>query len=769
MKVLQYFIVLLTVCMSITSCSKDDKVDDSPNKGADDEEQLSYELKQPVIALEEEQLNYIVKAVDDTLFFNRNTPKECLPGIGTLLLENHATKSLPYGFYGKVMKIEEVHGLQAVIAEPLPLPEVFSELRLNRPINFSDYGAEFISEEGEVIQLHSTTRKGETEVGFPISVTGKYVGVTGTASLTFELLEFKLPDILSNEARISARATLKYGLSLTASISKGQETTGDDEYYKLGTIKFRGAPLAVILTPVIQVFFKVTPEGKLSFELGYEGEVGYKFSAKCVEGQWSRDLCQEREPSGKFDIKGLTVDGSISETFNLSTRIALFGNIKNSIGITPKIGLKQEAHLDLTPGGLLNGYNYEEMQKNDKITNNFIMGLDFDAESSFLGHAAKIEGNIAEISVKLGEYHFFPKVKDVSIEKKNEQNQLKVTYKASGRTLSAPQVGVAIYKKNEETPERIVYNEQPYQNPENDETVTEQKVVINDIDFNEEFDIRPVFKGYDTEIAANNKVEYRSNKLKKITIDTEEGFIESYAYSYDDQGRINTIGYEFIDKTGEGDDEASTIHIAYGNNKIALSGALVDGVPYSAEYILSNEGLVTQAISTYKSDDYSGRCTMNFIYDYNNHLKKISYVESSSGSSINFSGNIGMAWSGNLLTNMKEEGEDHLTQITYQSDVNPNTTVNIPYFMVFRYDDDTVSSGDNAILCYAAMLNILGRGPNQLMKSLQKAGEGYNNSFSFSYVWDEYGNLTGIQDYSVYSGDDSSGESYKAQIGLTYY
>lgn len=69
MKVLQYFIVLLTVCMSITSCSKDDKVDDLPNKGADDEEQLSYELKQPVIALEEEQLNYIVKAVDDTLFF----------------------------------------------------------------------------------------------------------------------------------------------------------------------------------------------------------------------------------------------------------------------------------------------------------------------------------------------------------------------------------------------------------------------------------------------------------------------------------------------------------------------------------------------------------------------------------------------------------------------------------------------------------------------------------------------------------------------------
>lgn len=253
------------------------------------------------------------------------------------------------------MKIEEVHGLQAVIAEPLPLPEVFSELRLNRPINFSDYGAEFISEEGEVIQLHSTTRKGETEVGFPISVIGKYVGVTGTASLAFELLEFKLPDILSNEARISARATLKYGLSLTA---------------------------------------------------------------------------------------------SISETFNLSTRIALFGN---------------------------------------------------------------------------------------------------------------------------------------------------------------------------------------------------------------------------------------------------------------------------------------------------------------------------------LLTNMKEEGEDHLTQITYQSDVTPNTTVNIPYFMVFRYDDDTVSSGDNAILCYAAMLNILGKGPCQLMKSLEKAGKGYNNSFSFSYVWDEYGNLTGIQDYSVYSGDDSSGESYKAQIGLTYY
>lgn len=763
MKIAQRFIVLLAVCMLITSCGKDDKADDLLNNDSGSEEQLSYELKQTVVSLEEEQLDYIVKAIDDTLFFRGNTPKKCLPDIGTLLLENQTMERLPYGFYGKVTKIEEVHGLQAVIAEPLPLPEVFSELCLNRPINFSDYDAEFISETGNVIQLHSVTRNGKAAVGFPISVTGKYVGVTGTANLTFELLEFKLPDILSKEARISSRATLEYGLVLTASISKDEETSGDDEFYKLGTIKFRGAPLAVILTPVIQIFFKVTPEGELSFKLEYEGEVGYKFSAECVEGQWSRELCQEREPSGKFDIKGLTIDGSVSETFNLSTRIALFGNIKNSIGITPKIGLKQEAHLDLTPGGLLNGYNYEEMQKNDKITNNFIMGVDFDAKSSFLGYAAKVEGSIAEISVKLGEYNFFPKVKEVNIEKKNAQKQLEVTYKASGYTLSAPQVGVAIYKKDEEIPERIVYNEQPYQNPENDEAIVEQKVIIENVDFNEEFDVRPVFKGYDAEIAASNKAEYRSDKVKQIMIDTEEGFIESYTYYYDNWKRINAIDYKFIDKTGEGDNAASTIHIVYGTNRITLSGALVDGIPYSAEYILNRDGLVTRAISTHKSEDYSGTCTMNFIYDYSNLLKKISYIESSSDMS--FSGNIGMTWSGNLINNIKEEGEDYLTKMTYQSDFVPNTSVNIPYFMVFRYDDDTVSTGDNAILCYAAMLNILGMAPQQLMSKIEKADD---NVFSFDYEWSD-GRLTKIHDHSSYNGDEATAENYDAEISLSYY
>lgn len=752
MKVLQYFIVLLTVCMSITSCSKDDKVDDSPNKGADDEEQLSYELKQPVIALEEEQLNYIVKAVDDTLFFNRNTPKECLPGIGTLLLENHATESLPYGFYGKVMKIEEVHGLQAVIAEPLPLPEVFSELRLNRPINFSDYGAEFISEEGEVIQLHSTTRKGETEVGFPISVTGKYVGVTGTASLTFELLEFKLPDVLSNEARISARATLKYGLSLTASISKGQETTGDDEYYKLGTIKFRGAPLAVILTPVIQVFFKVTPEGKLSFELGYEGEVGYKFSAKCVEGQWSRDLCQEREPSGKFDIKGLTVDGSISETFNLSTRIALFGNIKNSIGITPKIGLKQEAHLDLTPGGLLNGYNYEEMQKNDKITNNFIMGLDFDAESSFLGHAAKIEGNIAEISVKLGEYHFFPKVKDVSIEKKNEQNQLKVTYKASGRTLSAPQVGVAIYKKNEETPERIVYNEQPYQNPENDETVTEQKVVINDIDFNEEFDIRPVFKGYDTEIAANNKVEYRSSKIRSFFFDDNSDGDEEL-FVYDDKNRIIDINSDKI-----------ACHVTYGIGKIQLLLDAPEGyiIPYEIEYLLDNNK-VSKSISKYSGELYGKHndvvCISTFIYDFKKRLKKISCEEDGT-----YTGDLVMTWNNNMITRITQSNGEYVS-LDYQTNSVPNTSINIPYFLMFWYPD-MIETYDRETYKYASLLNILGDGIGKMIKSIPHIGGSFKKAINFNYDWDQNGNLIKITRKAI---GESSSDGYSASLKIGYY
>lgn len=255
-----------------------------------------------------------------------------------------------------------------------------------------------------------------------------------------------------------------------------------------------------------------------------------------------------------------------------------------------------------------------------------------------------------------------------------------------------------------------------------------------------------------------------------ITVSSTEGYIESFQSHFDNQLRVSAIDYQLIDTDGEGDGSAGTVDISYTSNKVHMTNALLSNhTLYTAVFTLNDKGWATKADCTYQSvdNDYSGSGTLYFTYDSQEHLKSISYSYSST-SGVE-SGSVKTTWSENLMTAMKGEGDDYQAGINYRTDAVPELSINLPYFMLFRYDDDAVScGGDNVILCYASLLNILGKAPQRLMDRLVNGNDDWQNIFSFDYEWSD-GRLTKIHDHSSYNGDEATAENYDAEISLSYY
>lgn len=262
----------------------------------------------------------------------------------------------------------------------------------------------------------------------------------------------------------------------------------------------------------------------------------------------------------------------------------------------------------------------------------------------------------------------------------------------------------------------------------------------------------------------------RVEPLRTITVSSTEGYFEEFSVRYDSQMRIHTIAYKLIDTDGEGDDSEGTVHVSYAPKKIRMSNALLSNhTLYTAVFTLNDKGWATKADCTYQSleDDYSGSGTLNFTYDSRECLQSVSYSYSSNIETE--SGNVRMTWQDDLMTMMKEVGDDYQADVSYKTEKVPELSINLPYFMIFRYDDDTVyCGGDNVILCYASLLNILGKAPRQLMEVLRNGNDEWWSVFSFGYEWAD-SRLTKIHDHSSYGGRDSTSENYDAQISFSYY
>lgn len=263
----------------------------------------------------------------------------------------------------------------------------------------------------------------------------------------------------------------------------------------------------------------------------------------------------------------------------------------------------------------------------------------------------------------------------------------------------------------------------------------------------------------------------RKEPIRSIHVSSTLAYEEIFALHYDEQERISAIDYKLIDTDGEGDDSEGTVNISYDSNKIRVTNALLsDHTLYSIDFTLNNKGWASKAVCSYQNsdNDYSGTGTLNFAYDSNEHLKSISYSYQNSSIVGQLTGTVIATWSDNLLLKMGTADSDQ-TVIDYLDGLVPDLSINLPYFMMYRYDDDIVSCGnDNVVLCYASILNLLGKAPQKLMSKIENGNDDWWDKFYFNYEWQD-NRLVTINEHSNYDGDDVSGEEYDTQINISYY
>lgn len=257
----------------------------------------------------------------------------------------------------------------------------------------------------------------------------------------------------------------------------------------------------------------------------------------------------------------------------------------------------------------------------------------------------------------------------------------------------------------------------------------------------------------------------RVDLLRTIEVYSTDGYTDTYTFFYNKQADINGIKYTSVD-TEYGDHEEADINVAYRTNQVILSNAVVDGSPYSVTYTLNAEGTVKSAVSAL---DISGRkytSTLNFAYDSYGYLSE---VRSSAGG---YDGKVAISWNAARQLNRMVDQEKRKTDFVSQSTSVPNVLIDIPYFMIFRYDGDVVATEDNTALLYASMLNLLGKGSSHLLGSAIRYEDNsdWETDFQFDYQWGNDGKLIGIHDTSSYYDNKvRATEVYETQINISYY
>lgn len=134
MKNLVKCFAVLGLLLFIVGCSKSDAVDTPqlpPNPDGVEPLPSHMELAASTVQLNHAQLAFLANVDEDntTLTFASSLPSEYLPLEGQILLQLTPTDALPYGFVGRVIKIEEGADGYVVYTEAPSLTEIFDKLQ----------------------------------------------------------------------------------------------------------------------------------------------------------------------------------------------------------------------------------------------------------------------------------------------------------------------------------------------------------------------------------------------------------------------------------------------------------------------------------------------------------------------------------------------------------------------------------------------------------------------------------------------------------------
>lgn len=447
--------------MLLGACSKGDGGDlPDPNPDPDDEQPNIEEmvLGSNTVAISDDLIQNLQSEENGVLVFDGALPESEIPQEGQILLSNTPTEQLPYGFLGRVTRVETSAGNYRVETEAVPLFEAFDVLKIDKTVD--------LIPQDETRALLKPDEEGFYTFSRSITVTYEQGAVTASVEGTL-LLGAKMHILTDWENGIEQRpSAIELDLKFAVDIGASLELTAEDEIsIDIGPgIPFSAIPGAIVITPKLQPKFVVEWEGTATIQGGVHFEK--RFKQILLMTDVPELICEEVGndgdcQSGPF-VSSCSLEGTLFRGISTAFELCLFGNDNMKISIEPKIGQEMFGNFSVD----FTQENLYQSCKDTKIGVCLKVGVEASATANIWKLETEWTYPLVDWSFLETEMYLFPEFSNgkVDVGETSRTAQVQV-----GRDLLFPsEVGLALYRggqRLEESEARPYWIAKEFSNP----------------------------------------------------------------------------------------------------------------------------------------------------------------------------------------------------------------------------------------------------------------------------------------------------------------
>ncbi len=435
-------IKLFGLLLLLVGCSKSDGIEEPqmPENPTEVEPlPTNVELTDSTVQLNNAQLAFL-SAVDEEntmLTFSASLPAEYLPQEGQILLQMTPTKTLPYGFVGRVTKIEQSAKGYVVHTDTPTLTEIFNKLQVegelqaateSRAIPTDDEGF-YVIEHPIELEVKGGKLSGNVKNGFHPYRRIDIDKETGQNDILFRF------DI-KNEVTLSFILSPNIEFDKVSDLGQGK---------RLGFTSAFGVPILIYLQPYLTTGGEVNMGANLSI-------TAKEYNKYTIEKNGL--LPQITYTKGDYDM-GPTLDISsmISGEFfagvGLRADFRFFGRKDLSAGIGPELGVEAagEVGLKIVEENQGAESTYDALKDNSVSISGKTHVSGYINSTLFDKKQAPWHESLASFTFAERSFYMFPEFDDCAIEEANGTINATTTVK---RDLFLPaSVGIASYQDGE--------------------------------------------------------------------------------------------------------------------------------------------------------------------------------------------------------------------------------------------------------------------------------------------------------------------------------
>lgn len=438
-------IKLFGLLLLLVGCSKSDGVEEP--KMPDNPHEVeplptNVELAESTVQLNNAQLTFLdsVDEENTTLTFSAALPAEYLPQEGQILLQMTPTEALPYGFVGRVTKIEQSANGYIVHTDTPTLTEIFNKLQVEGELQAAT--------ESRAIP---TDDEGYYMIEFPIDLSAKGMKVEGGINNGFRPRLRVVSDAETGKKEIFFRFDTKKETNIAIVCTPNLEL---DDMWNIGhgvllSMTTGGLPVATYLQPYIASELEVTAGANMgvtfrdynSYTIEYDGSLP---KITTVE----ENSTEKYTMAPQFDVSSL-VAGYFDIVVGVRVDFRLFGRKNLSAGIGPEVGFGAEGEVGLQLVEENKGAEsvYDALKDNHVAFSGYV-DVSGHLDVTFLNkEAERWRGVLASFTFAEKSFYLFPEFDDCAIEETNGTINATTTVK---RDLLLPaNVGIASYQDGE--------------------------------------------------------------------------------------------------------------------------------------------------------------------------------------------------------------------------------------------------------------------------------------------------------------------------------